>query len=190
MNGRRKAIPLDSLLQLRQRLDRLPSKSPERAVQITAVAELYGVSKTTVYRTLQVVQKPHAAHRADHGKPRLMPQVELERYCELVAALKLRTSNKQGRHLSTARAIELMEDFGVETAQGLVKIPKGLLRRPTVNRYLSLFRLDQPHLRRPPPPFAFRQNAVTTAGNSTCRRPISNTSTNLPGSTPTRASRP
>ena len=156
MSGRRKAIPVDSLLQLRQRLDRLPRKSPERAAQIAAAADLYGVSATTVYRALQAVQKPHAAHRADHGKPRLLPQLELERYCELIAALKLRTTNKAGRHLSTGRAIELMENYGVETAQGLVKAPKGLLRRPTVNRHLSLLRLDQPHLLREPPAVRFQ----------------------------------
>ncbi|KPY87355.1 hypothetical protein ALO94_04018, partial [Pseudomonas syringae pv. spinaceae] len=73
---------------------------------------------------------------------------ELERYCELIAALKLRTTNKQGRHLSTGRAIELLEDYGVETAQGLVKAPKGVLSRPTINRYLSLWRLDQSRLLR------------------------------------------
>lgn len=156
MDSRRKTIPVDSLLQLRQRLDRLPRKSPERASQIAAVAELYGISATTVYRALHVFQKPHAAHRADHGKPRLLPQTELERYCELIAALKLRTTNKAGRHLSTGRAIELMEDYGVETIQGLVKVPKGLLRRPTVNRYLSLLRLDQPHLLREPPAVRFQ----------------------------------
>ena len=156
MDNRRKSIPVDSLLQLRQRLDRLPRKSPERATQITAVAELYGVSTTTVYRALQLFNKPHAAHRVDHGKARVLPQTELECYCELIAALKLRTTNKQGRHLSTGRAIELMEDYGVETAQGLVKAPKGLLRRPTVNRYLSLLRLDQRHLRREPPAVRFQ----------------------------------
>ncbi|ABI60746.1 DDE-type integrase/transposase/recombinase [Nitrosomonas eutropha] len=156
MDGRRKTIPVDSLLQLRQRLDRLPRKSPERATQIAAVAGLYGISATTVYRALHVFQKPRAAHRADHGKPRLLPQPELERYCELIAALKLRTTNKQGRHLSTGRAIELMEDCGVETAQGLVKVPKGLLRRPTINRYLSVLRLDRPHLLREPTAVRFQ----------------------------------
>lgn len=99
MNNKHKVIPVDSLLQLRQRLDRLPPKSPERATQVAAVAGLYGVSITTVYRALHAFRKPHAAHRADHGKPRLLPQAELERYCELIAALKLRTTNKQGRHL-------------------------------------------------------------------------------------------
>ena len=41
---RQKQIPYDSLLQLRQRLDRLPHKSPERAAQVAAMATLYGVS--------------------------------------------------------------------------------------------------------------------------------------------------
>lgn len=148
-SGRRKAIPPDSLMQLRQRLDRLPHKSPERAAQVGAVAELYGVSTTSVYRALHDFQQPHAAHRADYGKPRVLKQPELERYCEVIAALKLRTTNKQGRHLSTRRAIELLEDYGVETAQGLLRAPKGVLRRTTINYYLSAWRLDQFHLLRP-----------------------------------------
>ena len=49
-----------------------------------------------------------------------------------------------------------MEDYGVETAHGLVKAPKGLLRRPTVNRYLLLLRLDQPRLLREPPAVRFQ----------------------------------
>ena len=155
-SARHKQIPYDSLLQLRQRLDRLPRKSSERTNQITAVAMLYGISVATVYRALSGINRPHAAHRADHGKPRLLPQAELERYCELVAALKLRTTNKNGRHLSTKRSIELLEDYGVETMQGLVKAPKGLLSRPTVNRYLSLLRLDQPRLLREPPAVRFQ----------------------------------
>lgn len=132
-SARRKQIPSDSLLQLRQRLDRLPLKSPERTTQINAVATLYGVSIATVYRALTELNKPHAAHRADHGKPRVLQSVDLERYCELVAALKLRTTNKSGRHLSTQRAVGLLEDYGVETAHGLVRAPKGLLKRPTIN---------------------------------------------------------
>lgn len=155
-SARHKQIPYDSLLQLRQRLDHLPRKSSERTNQITTVAILYGVSVATVYRALSVINRPRAAHRADHGKPRLLPQAELERYCELVAALKLRTTNKNGRHLSTKRCIELLEDYGVETMQGLVKAPKGLLSRPTINRYLSLLRLDQPRLLREPPAVRFQ----------------------------------
>lgn len=53
----------------------------------------------------------------------------IQYYCEVIAALKLPTTNKQGRHLSTRRAIELLEEYGVETVQGLLKAPKGMLRQ-------------------------------------------------------------
>ena len=149
-------IPADSLLQLRHRLDRLPPKSPERADQVAAVAELYGVSTTTVYRALRTFQKPRAAQRADHGKPRVLPATELERYCEVIAALKLRTRNKQGRHLSTRRAIELLEHYGAETAQGLVRAPSGVLHKTTVDLYLRRWHLDQPRLLRQPPAVRFQ----------------------------------
>lgn len=149
-------IPPDSLLHLRQRLDRLPPRSPERAAQVSAVAHLYGVSSTTVYRALQSFQKPHAAHRSDRGKPRRLPIADLERYCELIAALKLRTRNKQGRHLSTRRAIELLEQYGVETPQGLVRAPKGMLHKTTIDVYLRRWHLDQPRLTRQPPAVRFQ----------------------------------
>jgi len=151
----RKVIPVDSLFQLRQRLDRLPPKSPERAAQITAVAQLYGVSSTTVYRALQAFPKPRAAHRADRGSPRVLPKVELERYCELIAALKLRTTNKQGRHLSTQRAIEILEQYGVETSQGLMRAPQGVLHKTTINLYVRQWHLDHPRLTRQPPAVRF-----------------------------------
>ncbi|QLG96767.1 transposase family protein (plasmid) [Pseudomonas yamanorum] len=156
MDTKRNSIPVDSLLQLRQRLDLLPRKSPERARQVQAVAELYGMSSTTVYRALHAFNKPHAVHRTDHGKPRKLPKAELERYCDLVAALKLRTTNKNNRHLSTASAIKLLEDFGVETKQGLIKAPKGLLTKPTVNRYLDRWHLDHAHLTREPAAVRFQ----------------------------------
>lgn len=149
-------IPVDSLLQLRQRLDRLPHKSPERARQVASFAELYGVSPTTIYRNLKRLNKPRAAHRADHGRPRILPKAELERYCELIAALKLRTTNKQRRHVSTKRAIELLENHGVETPQGLVKAPKGLLHKSTVDLYLRLLHLDQTRLHCQPPAVRFQ----------------------------------
>lgn len=92
-SGRHSAIPDDSLTQLRQRLDRLPKKSPERTTQVAALAQLYGVSPSTVYRALNLIHEPYAAHRTDHGKPRVLQKAELERYCELIAELKLRTMN-------------------------------------------------------------------------------------------------
>jgi hypothetical protein len=152
---RHPVIPVDSLVQLRQRLDRLPSKSPERAAQVAAVAQLYGVSSTTVYRALQALLNPHAAHRMDRGKPRGRPQPELERYGELIAALKLRTTNKQGRHLSTRQAIEILEPYGVETPQGLIRAPQGVLHKTTMNVYVRQWHLDHPRLTRQPPAVRF-----------------------------------
>ena len=154
--GRHSPIPADSLLALRQRLDLLPPKSVERVAQVASVAELYGVSTDTVYRLLRGLHKPKVAQRTDCGQPRVLPKAELERYCELVAALKLRTTNKKGRHLSTARAIELLEDYGVETTLGLVRVPEGVLRKATVNAYLSRLGLDQARLTRQPPAVRFQ----------------------------------
>ena len=176
MSSRRKAIPTDSLLQLRQRLDRLPPKSPERAAQITAMALLYCISVTTVYRTLRAFQKPHIAHRRDHGKPRILPPSELEYYCELIAALKLRTTNKAGRHLSTTRAIQLLEEHGVETTQGLVKLPKGWLTAICPCSDSITHVCYGSHRQR-----GSRLSAVMTAGSSICRPLISNISNVLSG---------
>jgi hypothetical protein len=155
MSTRRKSIPVDALLQLRQRIDHLPKKSPERAAQVDAAAALYGISSATVYRALLNFPKLRDVHRADRGKPRVLPQAELTRYCELIAALKLRTTNKQGRYVSTRRAIELLEQHGVETPQGLVRPPQGALHKSTVNLYLRRLHLDQSRLTRQPPAVRF-----------------------------------
>ena len=155
-SSRHKEIPADSLLQLRQRLDHLSRKSPERARQVAEFADLYGVSPTTVYRTLKNLRKPRLTHRTDHGKPRVLPMAELERYCELIAAVKLRTTNRQGRHASTKRVIKLLEEHGIETPQGLVKAPQGLLHKSTVDAYLAQLHLDQPRLQRQPPAVRFQ----------------------------------
>ena len=52
--------------------------------------------------------------------------------------MKLRTTNQKGRHLSTGRALELLVEHGIETPDGLVRAPAGLLTRTTVNRYLRV----------------------------------------------------
>ena len=153
---RGKTIPPDALLQLRRRIDQLPPKSSERARQIASFGDLYGVSPTTVYRRLKSLYKPHTAHRRDYGSPRVLSHAELEHYCELVAALKLRTTNKNGRHLSTKRAIELLEGYGVETPNGMTQLPKGLLTRTTVDRYLARLKLNHPHITREPAAVRFQ----------------------------------
>ena len=84
---------------------------------------LWGVPRDAL-RALRHQLRPKSVRRADRGKPRKLPAAEMERYCEIVAALKIRTSNKKGRHLSTVRAIELLEEHGVETPEGLVRLPR------------------------------------------------------------------
>lgn len=155
-SAKRKSLPAESLLQLKRRLDSLPLRHGERKEQVTSMADLYGVSPATIYRALRELQKPKPTSRADYGRPRKMPASQMERYCELVAALKLRTTNKQGRHLSTARAIELLEKYGVETAQGHTQAPAGLLTKVTVNRFLVRWGYDQSTLTRQPPAVRFQ----------------------------------
>jgi hypothetical protein len=55
----------------------------------------------------------------------------MQQYCELIAALKLRTTNKKGRHLSNNECIRILEDYGIETNNELIKAPVGLLKKST-----------------------------------------------------------
>ncbi len=153
---RRKRIPSEALINLRRRLDALPVRGADRQAVITNAAELYGVSRATVYRAVRQVVRPKAIRRADRGKPRKLPTAELERFCEVIAALKLRTTNKKGRHLSTPRAIELLEGEGVETPDGLLPAPKGLLTRSTVNKYLREWGYDHVRMTRAPAAVRFQ----------------------------------
>ncbi len=46
-------IPLETIIELRSLLSRLPNRSSARRSLIQETAELYGVSPQTVYRNLQ-----------------------------------------------------------------------------------------------------------------------------------------
>jgi len=109
---RRRRPPDEILVTLRGRLEGLPARSPERQRLILGCADLHGVSIATIYRALRDQFRPRALHRSDRGRPRKLPQREMERFCELVAAMKLRTTNLKNRHLSTGRAIELLIEHG------------------------------------------------------------------------------
>jgi hypothetical protein len=117
---------------------------------------VYGLSEYTLYKTLRERLKPRAVRRRDHRQPRMMPRRQLERYCEIIAALKLRTSNGKGRHLSTREAIRLMELYGVETPEGHVQVPPALLNKTTVNRYLKRWGYDYTTLLKQPPAVRFQ----------------------------------
>ena len=75
----------------------------------------------------------------------------MRRYCELIAALKLRTTSKKGRRLSTKACIGVLEKSGIETAEGLVKVESGLLKLSTVSRYLKQWGYDNRTLAIEPP---------------------------------------
>lgn len=148
-------IPAETLLALRTRLAGLPSRSAARREEINRIADLFGVSSSTVYRALKSLHQPKGLRRADRGKPRGISEKDMVRYCEIIAALKIRTSNKKGRHLSTNRAIELLEEHGVETPDGHVQPEMGLLKRSTVNRWLKDLGFDQPRMTRATPAVRF-----------------------------------
>ncbi|MBT0724108.1 hypothetical protein HH682_06570 [Rosenbergiella sp. S61] len=111
-----------------------------------------------------------------------MPGTELETYCELIPALKLRTTNKKGRHLSTARAIALIEDYGVETPRGFIHVPQGPLTSSTVERHLTMMKLDHLRFSESQPPSGFRHLTAMIAGNLICLPRIQTTgSLRIPG---------
>jgi hypothetical protein len=152
----RKQIPASALVSLRQSLDLLPTRCPERKLLVESTASLYGISTDTLYRLLREQIRPKSLHRTDRGQPRKLSQLEMESYCEIIAAFKIRTSNKKGRHISTTRAIEVLEEYGVDTPNGFIQPPPGLLTRTTVNRYLQAWGYDQERMTRQPPAVRFQ----------------------------------
>lgn len=137
-----KKIPDERLLELKKRLDLLPPRNPERVKMIQSFADLYAVSVGSVYRALREKHIPKTLRRADAGITRVLPNAEMEMYCQIIAAMKLRTRNKKGHHLPTTEALRLLEGFGVETTKGIKKPPEGILKKTTVNRYLKKWGFD------------------------------------------------
>lgn len=148
-DGRAKRPPGEALVDLRRRLSLLSPRDPHRVETVTRAAQAYGVSVPTIYRALRELTRPKSIRRADHGRTRVAPQAEMERFAEIVAAMKLRTLNGKGRHLSTAQVIRHLEETGVETPEGLVRAAPGLLKRATVDRLLRHMGLDLARATRP-----------------------------------------
>lgn len=152
----RKQIPSEALVQLRSRLELFPPRSRERRALIEETAAAYDVSVDTLYRSLRQQRRPKTIERADKGIPRKLSRCEMEQYCEVIAAMKIRTLNGKGRHLSTVRAIELLEEYGMETPEGFIQPPKQLLKKSTVNYYLKAWGYDHTTLTRQPPAVRFQ----------------------------------
>jgi len=150
------AVPVEALATLRRRLAGLSVRHPERAAMMTSTAQLYAVSRATLYRLLRGERRSRDAHRADRGRPRSMPAAEIERWCEIVAAMKIRTTNKKGRHLSTVRTLQLLVEHGVDTPDGFQKLAPGRLTASTVNRHLRRLGYDYERMTRQPPAVRFQ----------------------------------
>jgi hypothetical protein len=88
--------------------------------------------------------------------PRVMPAAEIERWCEIVAAMKVRTTNRKGRHLSTVRILQLLVEHGVETPDGLQKLAPGCLTASTINRHMRRLGYDHDRMTRQPPAARFQ----------------------------------
>ena len=153
---RARQIPAETLVSLRQRLDALPVRCRERRELVESTARLFGVSDDTLYRALRRRVHVSSNHRADRGKPRKLSVAEMERYCEVIAAFKVRTLNKKGRHVSTKRAVEILEECGMCVNNEIIKPPVGRLTVPTVNRYLKLWGYDHRTLLRESPAARFQ----------------------------------
>jgi len=152
----KKQIPSETVVDLRRRRNLLPPRSKERRLLVGEIAHLYGVSLDTVYRALRDDMQLSSVRRADRDVPRVIPKAGLERYCEIIAAIKIRTSNRKGRHLSTVQAIRLLESDGINTDDGHVTAPIGLLKPTTVNRYLKKWGYDRDTVMRQPPAVRFQ----------------------------------
>ena len=135
-------IPQETLWALKRKIDidSIPKKEKRKA--IIDVANVFLVSYSTVYRQLRHLELDEEKHRADKGCIRVLPQEDMELYCDAIAAIKFRTKNKKGRCASTCTAIRILEQVGVKLKDSFVKAPEGLLNKTTVNRYLKILGLS------------------------------------------------
>jgi hypothetical protein len=147
----RKRIPFEVLVVLQNQLDELSPRNAQRKQLIEDTCESFGISASSLRRLLRKHQLPYLVFRSDYNKPRTLPEADMRHYCELIAALKLRTASKKGRRLSTKACIELLEKSGIETTEGLVKVEPGLLKLSTVSRYLKQWGYDNRTLTIEPP---------------------------------------
>jgi hypothetical protein len=151
-----RAVPIEALATLRRRLAALPARHCERKLLMDSTAQLYAISRATLYRLLRGDRRPKDTYRSDRHCTRAMPAAEIERLCEIVAAMKIRTTNRKGRHLSTVRVLELLEKHGVDTPHGFLKIEKGRITASTLNRHLNRLGYDHARMIREPPAVRFQ----------------------------------
>lgn len=72
--------------------------------------ETYGFSETALYRALRSLFRPKDLRRFDCKTTSMIAKAQMKHNCKLVVTVKVRTSNKKGRHLSTQQVIILQRD--------------------------------------------------------------------------------
>lgn len=137
----RKPLPTEVIVGLYHRLMNLSAKDSNRKLLVEEAAQAFNVSPSTVRRVLKNYRQPRSIGRKDYNCPRKVGREEMLRYCELIAALKIRSTNRKGKQLSTPRAVWILENHRVDLEGKRIMAPKGLLTKPTVNRYLKRFGL-------------------------------------------------
>lgn len=128
-------IPNEVLQDLRDNLSRLSARDAERHKLIARTAFMFNCCEQTVYRQLARLDKLHKAVRRDHGHARYGVEADFKHWVEIVAALKLASLNKKGKHLSTAKALLLAEE-GVYLEAKFEQIPPGVLSRSSCDRWM------------------------------------------------------
>lgn len=131
------SIPQETLWNLRRKLEMSSFTRKAKHQLVKETAELFSVDVSTVHRLLRGLKTPPHDSRSDKGNLRKVSHDSMITYCELIAAIKLRTENKKGRHASTTTAIRILEQTGVELDGKIIQSPPGLLKKTTVNRFLQ-----------------------------------------------------
>ncbi len=142
-----KMLPIEQLILLHNRMLAFSPRHSERKNLIRLFAEGFDVSESTVRRQLRQHIHFSGESRLDKNIPRVISKTDMLLYCRLIAALKIRTSNKKHKHLSTQACINILEEHGIETDNTLIKVQPGTLKKATVNRYLKNWGYDTTSMR-------------------------------------------
>ena len=134
-------IPLEILYRLDEKITNLPDKGKLRRELVHEVAVRYQLSDSTVYRQLKKLQlhPNERAVRKDKGFPKIIKDTDLHYYCQLIAAMKIRSMNGKKHLLSTSQCIKFLEEDGIKVGNVVTTAAKGLLKVSTVNRYLNQY---------------------------------------------------
>lgn len=137
-----KRIPIEQLVILKHEINELPARDARRKELIDKCAKDFGVDVSTVYRQINNIFKSQSSRRKDFNKPRTCSEQDMKMYCEVIAAMRLRSKNKKRHGISVPRCINLLETTGVFIGNDLIILPKGVLKKSTINRHLLRFGLN------------------------------------------------